>query len=208
MSICELCSSQCSDELRNLFIKWAVEWVSADCQFSSTCKCSHENKKNKIFKKLLLAPQSTLTLFSLIYKYICALALWWQSAMQQLTIKMTLRHNFISISIYTWSRCLIHSLLLFIHYNTQKNMTEWMDGERERIRKYENINQLMTISKERINLNLLTPNRVQWRVSNEGKKEDKERLIYDFFHSIFTTRFPSLALIQERKNYAKPPLIN
>lgn len=33
-----------SDKLRNLFIKWVLlNWVSADCQFGSICKCSHEN---------------------------------------------------------------------------------------------------------------------------------------------------------------------
>lgn len=50
-------------------------------------------------------------------------------------------------------------------------------------KKSENINQLMTISKERINLNLLTPNRRDlqwewkwiWKEGNERNKKEHEK---------------------------------
>ena len=72
-------------------------------------------------------------------------------AMQQLTIKMTLRHNFH-----------FHILRVVERLNNMNICTY----KRNNIMNEKNINQLMTISKERINLNLLTPNRRQRRIMN------------------------------------------
>lgn len=137
------------------------EWA---CKFSSTCKCSHENSRNYFWR-----PNLTLSLYHVV------------SAMQQLTIKMTLRHNFISIPIVDVS--LIRNYK-FIYMREKKSNNEWDS-------KSENINQLMTISKERINLNLLTPNRRDlqwewkwiWKEENEGGKEttQKESMRSDFY---------------------------
>lgn len=73
---------QYSDELRNLLIKWAVEWVS-----ELVSSVAHANVLMKIQEITFWRPNLTQIFLSFGVA----------SAMQQLTIKMTLRHNFISI---------------------------------------------------------------------------------------------------------------